>query len=288
MLTEQQIELHKTHIGGSTAPIAIGQSPRMTARELYHIMRGEMDFTPPPVEPTLLWLGHQVEPIVHNWVTEQTGWRLRKSHRTRRRKCYPWAVAHIDREIVGEPRIGEFKMRGTREGWGEEGTADIPTPILIQCLHYLAVLPKIEAVEVFVFFRISGDFGHWTVTRDEEYIAQLMTAEQIFMDHVKRGEPPAWDYNHPTTLELMKQVYPGTNGCAIDLPEDAGRWWDAMEEARERRRTADEDVRIARTRILGYLELNSIGRLVEGDSISQKRDATGKLHLKRRRHLEFQ
>ena len=108
------------------------------------------------------------------------------------------------------------------------------------------------------------------------------------MDYVARGEPPAWDYNHPTTLELMKIIYPGTNGKAIDLDNTMVAWWEVREDALRQARQFSAAAEVAKCRIIGAMGEHSLGYLPGGATVTQKRDPhTGAVRLTRRRHLTY-
>ena len=288
MLTDEQAALHLTHIGGSDAATACGLSPWLTARELYYVMRGEMERD--PIDPINAFIGHQLEPMVVNWYVEQTSNKVRNVKRTRFSKEHKWAIAHPDRCLVKERGGLECKTAATPEGWGpgwEFNDDTIPDHHHLQVAHYMEVFDY-DFWDVAVFFLVSREFRRYRIERDKEFGKNLMDAERVFMDAVKAGEPPGWDYQHPTTLELMKAVYPGTNGKSTDLGKNVLAWWDVLDDARRKRREYDAVAQTAKAHIVGEMKSHSLGYLPDGETITQKRTATGSLVLSKRKFVNFQ
>jgi len=290
MLTTEQLKAREGKIGGSDAAVTCGLSRWQTPRELYYIMRGEMPAD--PIDPINAFLGHQLEPMVVNWYVEQTGNKVRNTNRTYRNTLYPWAVAHPDRMLVPygaqRRRRGlEIKTAATPEGWGLDGTDEIPDEALMQVIHYMEIV-KAGAWDVAVFFLVSREFRRYTINRDPEVGLQLMSAERTFMEYVKAGTPPGWDFDHGTTLELMKRVYPGTDGTSVTLDKQVDHWWDVLEDARKRRAQYQAVVDGAKAHVLAEMGEHSLGYLPGGDTIAQKHTGNGAVLLKRRKFVNFQ
>jgi predicted phage-related endonuclease len=285
MLTPEQVAARAKHIGGSDAAVCCGLSSRMTARELYYIMRGEMPR--PDIDPISAFIGHQMEPMLVNWVVERTGEKVHDYRRTKRSHRYPWAIGHPDRLYPGKKHGLELKTRATPEGWGPDGSEVMPDEVLIQCTHYLELFDY-DAWDVAVFFLVSREFRLYHLTRDRAFGKNLMAGEAIFMQRVEAGEPPEWDFDHGTTLELMKQVYPGTDGKQIDLPPEALDWWNVMDDARKQRARYDAVIQGCKNHVLSLMGTAALGYCVDGETINQKRTANGALILNKRKFVNYQ
>lgn len=287
MLTADQAALHDKYIGGSDAAVACGLSPWLSARELYYIHRGEMERE--PIDPINAFIGHQLEPMIANWYVEEAKVKLRDIKTTRWSKKHPWAMAHPDRIVLHRHGGLELKTAATPEGWGLGGDADdtIPEHYHIQVAHYMEVFDY-DWWDVAVFFLISREFRRYHIKRDHDFGVHLMDAEETFMMNVDLGEPPAWDYNHPTTLELMKAVYPGTNGMACDLDKRVLGWWEVLEDSRKLRSQYDATIKCAKAHIVAQMENHSLGYCTDGDTITQKRTSSGSLILSKRKLVNYQ
>ncbi len=285
MLTADQIALRNEKLGGSDAAVCTGLSPFMTARELYHVFRRDIDR--PDIDPINAFIGHQMEPMIASWWLEETGQKVRNYNSTRHSKAYPFAIAHPDRILVGKSEGLELKTAATPEGWGYGDDQSIPEHYFLQVSHYLEVFDY-DAWNVAVFFLVSREFRRYRVERDRAFGRQLMESEAAFMHHVEKGEPPEWDYNHPTSLELLKVIYPGTNGKAMDLGTTMQSWWDVREDALRQRRVFEQAADAAKARILAEMGEHSLGYMPDGATITQKRNPTsGAVYLSRRKALKF-
>lgn len=285
MLTEDQIALRNTKLGGSDAAVCNGLSPYMTPRELYSVFRGDIDR--PDIDPINAFIGHQMEPMIANWWTEETGLKIRQSNVTKFCKDHDFAIGHPDRLVVGVREGLELKTSATAEGWGYGEDQSIPEHHFLQVSHYMEVFDY-DAWNVAVFFLVGREFRRYRLERDRAFGKQLMASEQAFMDTVERGVPPEWDYNHATTLELMKIIYPGTNGKATNLDNTMLAWWDVREDALNQARTFTAAAEAAKCRILAEMGEHSLGYLPNGNTITQKRDpVTGAVRLTRRRVVNF-
>ncbi len=284
MLTSEQVAARQGKIGGSDAAAACGLSPFLSARELYYILRGEMERD--PIDPINAFIGHQLEPMVADWVRERTGRKIHDYHRTRRNKRFPWAVAHPDRIYPGLKRGLEIKTAATPEGWGPDDSNVVPDHVLMQATHYTEVF-NFDGWDVATFFLVSREFRFYPLDRDEAFGANLMATERTFMEHVKAGTPPEWDYNHPTTLDLMKQVYPGTDGTSIDLPPEALDWWNVIADARKQRKSYDDVIRGGKAHILALMGTHALGYCPDGETINQKRTSAGAVILNKRKFINY-
>lgn len=277
-LTREQHEARAQGLGGSDAPIVAGVSDRMTALELYFLKRGEFEQDEDDGD-LLSWLGHQAEPILARWYQERTGRRVQRCNRTLVHREHDWMLGHVDRLVVGEPRLLEFKMRVHGRGWGPDGSDEIPDDVRVQVQHYLAVTGR-EAADVVAF--ISGrDIRLYPIPRDEALIERLIDIEQEFWLGVELGQPPALDHAHPSAHELMQILYPGTNGQIVPLDAAAVHWAQVLEEATELRRRYQRVRDEARAHLLEQLGEAAIGQLPDGSDLRRKVHADGYVNLRR-------
>lgn len=98
-----------------------------------------------------------------------------------KRKTKVWQVfaEHDDHPVlrasldgwVNSWEILEIKTARTSDGWGEEGTDEIPTSYLCQCQHYLSV---VDAQICHVAVLIGGsDYREYKILRDQELIDNM-------------------------------------------------------------------------------------------------------------------
>ena len=210
-------------IGSSDAPIITGDAPRSWGdpiellQRLYGEKVGLLDAAERPDNALMEW-GRRLEPEIAAWYVEQTGRRLQKIGRLHHRE-HPWMTASLDRRTIGvrPARLIEIKTApfGGDE-WGEPGTAEIPTHVLVQTQHQLAV-SGYEVADVPVLIR-GHDARIYTVERDDAFIADLIDLEAEFMACVREGRVP--DYSG--LLDERKRVRPlGESEIEADPELDA-------------------------------------------------------------------
>ncbi len=269
MLTDEQLERRRDGVGGSDAPIIVGLSKRCTALELYYHKRGELPDENEPDE--LQWLGHEIEPVIAKRYTHDTGRHTVRCNRTLLHPEFEWMLAHIDRRVKSrKPKRGlEMKLRVHGDDWGPTGTDQVPDDVLVQCEHYLGV----TGWEVWDVMALIGgrEFRLYEIPRDQGLIDNLITAEHDFIARVREGNPPELDHAHPTARDLLRKIYPGTDGRTIDLGDDAMHWHkvrlDAAKLKSRYQRIYDE----ATAHIEEQIGTGSIGMLPTGDYYNRKR-----------------
>lgn len=285
-LTAEQLDLHRDHIGGSMAPIIAGVSPRMTARELYEVMRGNLP--EPEGDPVAAMLGHAIEPAAHRWYEAETGRELQRAHKTRHHRAHPRLIAHIDRRARRERRLVEIKMRQHPEGWGAPGTDDVPDEVICQVQHYLGVLGRGWPVADVVLLLRGIEFRRYEVPRDPGIIETLFDQELEFLARLDAADPPEIDHAHPSAVSLLERLHPGTNGRIVELEESDAHWaavyLDAAEHEARYRRVRDE----ARAHLLERIGDGAMGMLPDGSAFSRKRVNRGAYEVGATTYMGFQ
>lgn len=250
------VNLAPYHLGGSEAAVALGMSKFKTAQQLYLEKRGEL--VRDEVDSEVIWWGRALEPIVRQRYAEETGYvvvapRGEDGKGLIRSKRYPFMTAHVDGIVVdaGDPIRGyEGKTAFHSMGWGEEGTDEIPRDYLLQVHHYL-VVTELPVFDVPVL--IGRKFATYQVAADKEIADMIVEGEDAFIGRLERGDPPGFDYQHPSTIELLKRVYKGTNGARLLADETAAGWRTRLAEAAAARNAAKKDEDEAKAQLLGIM-----------------------------------
>lgn len=267
-LTVEQIAVRTTGIGGSDAAAALGLSKRKTALQLYLEKRGEI----PPEDfegNEAIWWGRALEPIVRQKYSEVTGHTVVLPEGTLHHPRYDFMLAHVDGIILDEPRGYEGKTAFHSTGWGEEGTDEIPIDHLLQVHHYLTVT-SLEAWDVAVL--IGRKFQIYEVSGDNEMAEMLIAGESEFMRRVREGEPPALDYDHKTARDVVKKLYPGTNGVRMVASESALTWRKQLEAAQAAEKAAKANIESLKSRLLD--EMGEAALLAFPDAKCYRRQKT--------------
>lgn len=270
MLTKEQLAERRTGIGGSDASVILGLNPFKDVYGLYLDKRGEA----PPEDENFLkesryWGSVLEEPVAQRYA-EETGFKIQKSNQLIRSKDHEFMIANIDRKVIGEDRrIGlEVKTSARADGWGESGSSEIPPYIMCQIQHYLAV----TGYDVWDLAVLIGnrDFRMYRVNPIEGIITQLIDAEQEFWDRVKNSVAPEPDWQSAATTRLLKDLYPGTNGNVMQLPDVAQKYQDVMDDANEQKLIYDKVVIGCKNRLAMLMGESAIGLLPDGTAITRK------------------
>ena len=269
-LTKEQLEERRTGVGGSDAATILGINPFQDAYGLYLDKRGE---APPEDEDFLKesrYWGSVLEAPVSDRYAEETGYKIQKSNQLIRSKKHPFMIANIDRKVVGEEeRIGfEAKTAARSEGWGESGSDEIPAYIMCQCQHYLAVT-EYDYWDLAVLIG-NRDYRQYRIAPIDQIIEDLIHAEQEFWDRVTNEVAPEPNWQSAATTRLMKNLYPGTNGNVVQLPEIAQRYQDVMDDSNEQKNIYDKVVIGCKNRLAMLMGENSVGLLPDGTAITRK------------------
>lgn len=201
---EEWRKLRSGYIGGSDAAAVVGLNPYASAYSLWAEKTGR---TAGFAGNLATEVGTYLEEFVAKKFEQATGKKVRRCNQSILNSLYPWAIANIDREIVGEDAGLEIKTTDSLNLKKFSG-GEYPANYYVQCVHYLAVTGKARwYLAVLIGNR---EFRHFTIERDEGEIAALMDAENDFWQRVKNNTPPDADGSQATT-EAIKTIYAG--GC---------------------------------------------------------------------------
>lgn len=207
---EEWKELRSHYIGGSDAAAVVGLNPFASAYSLWAEKTGRI----PGFEGNLATeVGTYLEDFVAKKFEQETGKKVRRVNQSFFNSDYPWAIANIDREIVGEDAGLEIKTTSALNLKRFKG-GEYPANYYCQCVHYLAVTGK-QRWYLAVLIG-NNEFKWFTIERDEEEITALMAGEEAFWKLVQEDTPPAPDGAEATT-ETLKTIYAGSSDECVDL-----------------------------------------------------------------------
>ena len=208
---EEWKALRKQYIGGSDAASVVGMNPFSSPFSLWAEKVGKT----PEFEGNLATeVGTFLEEFVAKKFERETGKTVRRCNLSLVNDEYPWAIANVDRLIVGEDAgleiktTSELNMKRFKNG-------EYPGNYYCQCVHYLAVTGKKRwYLAVLIGNR---EFLIFTIDRDEEEIKALMDAEREFWNtYVLPKKTPPVD-GHSATSEAIKKIFSEEAGDSIDL-----------------------------------------------------------------------
>jgi len=193
-------ERRRQGIGGSDAAAIVELSPW---KKPIDVFCDKLGLTVPDQNDNnqLRW-GRLLEPVILSDFTLRTG-RQTQPRQFFVNATYPWLVGNVDATIKGEETGMEIKTTMSGEGWGSEGTDEIPIYYLAQCHHYMLVTGwKRWLVAVLIGGSIRKDY---VIDKDPEGEQMLFEAEHDFWhNHVlKREPPPVTSYSKEYALWLI-------------------------------------------------------------------------------------
>lgn len=207
---EEWKELRSNYIGGSDAAAVVGLNPFNSRYSLWAEKTGRI----PGFEGNLATeVGTYLEEFVAQKFAAETGKKVRRANQSFLNSNYPWAIANIDRDIVGEDAGLEIKTTSELNLKKFKG-GEYPANYYAQMVHYMAVTGKQRwYLAVLIGNR---EFKWFVLERDEDEIAALMEAEKEFWYLVETGRPPEAD-GMEATSEAIRAMYPESNDSCVDL-----------------------------------------------------------------------
>lgn len=174
----------RTGIGGSDVAPILGLSPWRTPYEVWEDKTGRGEDQPD--SPALYW-GRLLEDPIRQAYADRTGLTVTKPDCMYSSVTHPFMHANLD-GIASDGSLVEFKTTSRVDGWGEEGSDEIPEYYQTQVQHYMAVMGA-EQTDIGVL--IAGrDFRIYTVPADKELQEMLIDQEARFWSLVKADTPP--------------------------------------------------------------------------------------------------
>lgn len=207
---EEWLKLRSQYIGGSDAAAVVGLNPFSSPYALWAEKTGQI----PCFSGNLATeVGTFLEEFVAQKFAAETGKKVRKCNQSFLNSDYPFAIANIDREIVGEDAGLEIKTTSELNMKKFKG-GEYPANYYCQCVHYIAMTGKQRwYLAVLIGNR---DFQWFTIERDEAEIAALMGAEADFWELVKNRTPPVADGSRATT-DAIKTIFAESSEDTVDL-----------------------------------------------------------------------
>jgi putative phage-type endonuclease len=207
---EEWRELRSHYIGGSDAAAVVGLNAFSSPYSLWAEKTGKV---PGFAGDLATEVGTFLEEFVAQKFAQETGKKVRKCNQSFLNSLYPFAIANIDREIIGEDAGLEIKTTDSLNLKKFSG-GEYPANYYVQCVHYMAITGKKRWYLAVLIG--NKEFKWFTIERDEAEIAALMTAEAEFWELVKTDTPPAVDGTAATT-EAIKTIYAESDDSVCDL-----------------------------------------------------------------------
>ena len=224
---EQEWLMNRTKgVGGSDVGAICGVNKYSSARQIYLKKTGqfqdsENEFSEAALER--MHFGHMLEPIVANEYARRTGNKVVVAPATLTHKDYPWAIANIDRLIVGDDGIpyGILECKTASEfmddAWAE---GEVPISYIYQLNWYLWITGlKYGAIACLVG---GNKFYHYEVWRNDQLLLEdiVPTVDKFWNYHVKELVEPDLTGTDADTEYVANENAEVIKGSEITIEDD--------------------------------------------------------------------
>ena len=208
------LSARKRGLGGTDAAAALGVSKWKTELSVYLDKRDEA----PPVEQNApMYWGTQLQTLVRDEYKRRTGATIYNTPMIWSKR-HPFMLANTDGRRLDDRRIVEIKTARSAEGWGDEGTVDIPVDYLCQVHHYM-IVAEVDLADVAVLIG-GSEYRQYTIPYDAELGDMIVEAERELWDRIQRGDPPA-----PRTTADLAALYRISKSQPIEAPDAIYAAW---------------------------------------------------------------
>lgn len=242
-------------IGGSDAAVIMGLNPYKSPYQLWMEKTGQA--APPDLSgnPYIYW-GTKNEANIADWFQEETGKKVRKLG-TLQNRTYPFMLANVDRQVLGENAGLEIKTAGVRH-YKEWKGDEIPDAYYCQCLHYMAVT---GSDYWYIAVLLGGNESMWKrIDRNEEDVQTLISHEREFWSFVQTNTAPPVDGTESCAKALADR-YHGEDKTIV-LPDDAAQIIDDLRGDKEILEQLKAQITLRENQLkdmLGEAEIGTVG-----------------------------
>lgn len=235
MITDEQRERRKTHIGSSDAASLFGLDPFRPAGPLDLYIEKTMDIIEDGDDvQEAMEIGNEVELPLVKWAGKKVGSPVITDPDALNKECkdHPLFASNIDALLQYLPKAGvEGKSTSLSEQWGKPGTDEVPDRVILQC-NVHAMCHDLDEVYVPVLI---GKFGLkrelYRVPRSDAIIRAIIEkGEEFWAKHVIPRIPP--EATVAPNIETLKNIrrIPSTwaNPCDMNIIEA----WEAAKKTR--------------------------------------------------------
>jgi len=266
-LTPVQLEARKRGVGGSEAAIVLGLSKFKTATQLYLEKRGEIEVE--YFENDVQRWGRLLEGAVRQEYSERTGRVVRQPLDTLWHPELHFICGHPD-GITDDDRLLEAKTAVPQlaDQWGEPGSDFVPQDYLLQCQHYM-LLTGLPVADLAVLIN-RFDYRIYEIPADRELQEMIIEAARDFMRRIREGDRPPIDFEHRTAIDVVRKLYPGTNGARVAASTEAVDWRSQMEAAAAIAKEHDAIAKALKARLLDSMGEAAVLAFPDGKAIRRK------------------
>lgn len=250
----QWLEARRKGVTGTDMTALVGVNLWKVALDVFLNKRG---LRGEPEETPVMRTGTAVEPAIVDLYCEShafEGLRVDTTRRLRRHPDHRIAIGTPDGMVkrgTRNERLLECKFTSRSKDWGEDGTDQVPERVLVQCMWYLYVQPRLEVCDVAAL--VAGTYREYRIARADDLLEILKeTADEFWTDNVVANVAPPADRTEAGSRALNylhKELLPPLMETTPEIDELTLRLKAAKEQIRKEQRLATDCVVALKERI---------------------------------------
>lgn len=241
---KEWLEWRRKGVTGTDVAAIFGMNQYKSAYQCY---QDKLGLLPEIEDNNRMRLGRDMEDIVAQWFSEETGFKVENRHAIYQHSKYKWMLANIDRWIVGEKAVLECKTAMymfQKEKWGETGSDQVPDDYLFQVYHYMIVF-GVRKAYLAVIFTDTKEFRHYEFNLNESLAETIINKTNDFFNGnvAMRIEPDL------TTMEDVVAKYPLDSKGALVADRGALELCKKHETLRQKAKSIENEMDILKIEI---------------------------------------
>ena len=257
MEREDWLDWRRRGIGGSDVGAICGISKYKSPIDVYLDKIGQSEETE---QSEAAYWGNTLEELVSQEFTKRTGKKVRRRNAMFQSSEYPFMLANIDRELIGEKAFLECK---TVSVYGAADWEDdkIPDSYMLQVQHYLAVLGEYYT-KCYIAVIIGGQRFVWKeIKRDQELIDYIIDIEKDFWYKVENKILPSVDGTEASE-KALNYMYPQAKESSdiLNLTTDIELAVAELENVKKEINKLEKEKTLKENQIKEFLGINEHGR----------------------------
>jgi len=256
VITDYQKSQRARGVGSSDVPVILGLSPFKTPYDLWLERMGRIE---PPPETEAMTIGSQIEPLLLSMAAQRIGERVVRPSQTFV-GGKPHHRANID-GMVGIAKRGhpivEAKSTGWLEGWGADGTDEIPEGVRAQVMYQMLITSSTIAYVACLRADRGLSFTLHPIEYDEGLAVAIVGAVDDWWGYVQSGTAPS----SSPSLECVKRMRYSEDAAPVTI-DDALLIADI--DARQSLQQAEAYADTCRARLLAALGESRTGQSKDG------------------------
>ena len=173
--------------------------------------------------------------------------------------------------ILKEPYIPvDAKTAARSEGFGEEGTEEIPQEYIIQAQQQMAVTGASRCDMAVLIDGTNYNVRLYPILRNDDIIGSMVSAEHELMERIKDKNPPEPDWAHPRTYDVVRQIS-GVTEEAVEMSSEASDLWQEIEQLAQKKSEIESAIKTKRAKVLYEMGEAGVGSLPDGRRLVRKK-----------------